>query len=358
MRSHSLPVSPRFFASPRHPRTTPAISAAADLASCFVNANCLATDLARSTEAVGSPSMSIVVVNSRGLMSRGTGFRSNAAIPGWHLPEWGADISQLRLPFSFDVLRRDGAVSPTAIPGMAMDQPVPAKCVAAPGAPGAVGNQASAAASGGLPERLYALGLSRSTTVTPTRNRTVMLSWRPISGLRLHAGYAGAPDTVLLAIVRYLGRRVPRAERMAARRTFMAFPVDQHAPSRMARPRRVPPIPPEDQPLVDRLHRARDDFNARHFGGTLPLIPIRLSYRMRRRLGELRATRSGAAAEIVISRRHARRDPWETVADTLLHELVHQWQAENGHPLDHGREFRRKAKEVGIQPKAVADLNS
>ena len=212
--------------------------------------------------------------------------------------------------------------------------------------------------SASLPERLYALGLSRNTAVTPTRNRTVMLSWRPRSGLRLHAGYASAPDAVLVAIVRYLGRRMPRAERMAARRVFMAFPVDQHAPSRTARPRRVPPIPPEDRPLLDRLHQLRDEFNARHFAGTLPSIPIRLSYRMQSRLGELRALRTGAAAEIIISRRHARRDAWETVADTLLHEMVHQWQAENGHPLDHGREFRRKARSVGISPRAVADLSS
>jgi hypothetical protein len=32
----------------------------------------------------------------------------------------------------------------------------------------------------------------------------------------------------------------------------------------------------------------------------------------------------------------------------LLHEMVHQWQAENGLPVDHGAVFRRKAQEVGV----------
>jgi hypothetical protein len=207
-----------------------------------------------------------------------------------------------------------------------------------------------------LPERLYRLGLDRGTAVTLTRNRTVMISWQARTGLRLHAGYAAAPDEVLRAIVRFLARRVPRAERVAARRLFMTFPVDQHVPSRAIRPRVAPPASPEDQPLVDRLSHLHELLNGRHFEGQLATIPIRISDRMRRRLGELRASRGGMPAEIIISRRHIRRDGWESAADTLLHEMVHQWQAEEGHPLDHGRAFRLKAREVGIVPRAVADL--
>ena len=87
-------------------------------------------------------------------------------------------------------------------------------------------------------------------------------------------------------------------------------------------------------------------------------IPVRVSDRMRSRLGELRAARAGSLPVIVISGRHIRRHGWDAVSDTLLHEMVHQWQAQQGHPLDHGREFRRKAREVGIVPRAVADLRS
>jgi SprT-like family len=207
-----------------------------------------------------------------------------------------------------------------------------------------------------LASRLYALGLAPGTTVTLTRNHTVLISWRATSGLRLHAGYAAAPDTVLQAIVRFLARRVPRAERRAARRIFMMFPVHQHAESRPERLRAPRPIAAADQPLIDRLSHVHEWLNARHFAGALGAIPIRISDRMRSRLGELRASRSGAAVEIILSRRHIRRDGWDATCDTLLHEMVHQWQAANGQPLDHGREFRRKATEVGITPRAVADL--
>ena len=30
----------------------------------------------------------------------------------------------------------------------------------------------------------------------------------------------------------------------------------------------------------------------------------------------------------------------------MLHEMVHQWQAETGLAVDHGRTFRRKAREA------------
>jgi len=183
-----------------------------------------------------------------------------------------------------------------------------------------------------------------------------MISWRARSGLRLHAGYAAAPDEVLRAIVRFLARRVPRAERTAARQLFMKFPVDAHVPSRPARPRPLPAIAPADQAFVDRLVAMHRVLNLKHFDGSLATIPIRVSDRMRSRLGELRGARAGAPPIIVISGRHIRRHGWDAVADTLLHEMVHQWQAEQGHPLDHGREFRRMAREVGIVPRAVADL--
>jgi len=207
-----------------------------------------------------------------------------------------------------------------------------------------------------LADRLYALGLPAGTPVSLTRNRTVMMSWRARSGLRLHAGFAAAPDHVLQAIVRFLGRRVSRAERAAARRIFMAFPVDRHVASRPERSHAARSVAPEDVPIVERLVAAHAEFNGRHFDGELGPIPIRLSGRMRTRLGELRASRQGSPVEIAISRRHVRRHPWRAVLDTLLHEMVHQWQAQNGHALDHGRRFRTKATELGISPRAVADL--
>jgi hypothetical protein len=181
------------------------------------------------------------------------------------------------------------------------------------------------------------------------------MSWRARTGLRLHAGYAAAPDDVLQAIVRYVARRIPRAERLAARRVFMAFPAHSHAPSRLQR-RRVAPIPPADLPLIERLRALHHEFNQRHFDGALEAIPIILSDRMKRRLGEFRISHDRTAVEIIISRRHIRRDGWHHASDTLLHEMIHQWQGATGRPIDHRRDFRRKARAVGIPPQAVVDL--
>jgi hypothetical protein len=80
---------------------------------------------------------------------------------------------------------------------------------------------------------------------------------------------------------------------------------------------------------------------------------------MRTRLGELSVeVRSGRAIEIAISRRHIARHAWADVEHTLLHEMVHQWQAETCLPVDHGPTFRRKAREVGILPGAKRNLGA
>ncbi|HZN99334.1 MAG TPA: SprT-like domain-containing protein, partial [Gemmatimonadales bacterium] len=82
-------------------------------------------------------------------------------------------------------------------------------------------------------------------------------------------------------------------------------------------------------------------------------IAVRVSRRMRARLGHyMSASPSGESAEIVVSRRHIRRHGWEEALHTLLHEMVHQWQAENGFPVDHRGRFRRKAREVGVLAQA------
>lgn len=207
-----------------------------------------------------------------------------------------------------------------------------------------------------LANRLHALGLSRSTVVTTTRNRTVMLSWNRQRGLRIHEGYAAAPDEVLLAVVGYLQRRSTRASRAAMRARFLAFPAHLHGETHPPRARRSKPPRPEDESIVQRLQAAHAELNARYFEGSLATIPIFLSSRMQRRLGELRAPKGPDGPEITMSRRHLRRDGWDAALDTLLHEMVHQWQAETGRSVDHGADFRRKARAVGISPRAIVDL--
>jgi hypothetical protein len=203
-----------------------------------------------------------------------------------------------------------------------------------------------------LARRLRLLGLRDVDRILTHTNRIVMVSLSARRVLRLHRGYAAAPDRVLRAIVRFLNPRLPRAVRRGAEREFLGFPVEEHAPSPPRPARREHPRP-GDAALLARLEAAHRRLNAEHFGAALGPIPIRLSGRMRTRLGELAVDlRTGRPTEIAISRRHLRRHPWDEVEHTLLHEMVHQWQAESGLAVDHGRGFRRKAREVGIEPQA------
>jgi hypothetical protein len=195
------------------------------------------------------------------------------------------------------------------------------------------------------------LGLREVERVVTHTNRTVMLSLnRRI--LRIHRGYSYAPDRVLKAIVRFLNPRVPRALRRAAEREFLQFPVEGQAPppSGLGRRERARP---GDVLLLHRLEELHRRLNQKHFGGTLEEIPIRLSGRMRRRLGELSVDiRTGRPIELSLSRQHIARHAWGEVEHTLLHEMVHQWQAETWLRIDHGRTFRQKAREVGVLPAA------
>jgi hypothetical protein len=214
---------------------------------------------------------------------------------------------------------------------------------------GATGQRPPLAES--LPLRLQALGLTQITRVVTHTNRTVMLSFSK-GVLRIHQGYAFASDRVLRAIVRFLNPRVPKILRRAAEREFLAFPVEAHAPSRERTRSRERPLP-GDVALLHRLEGLHQRLNASHFEGKLGTIPIFISSRMRTRLGELSADiRSGTPLQITMSRRHLNRHGWAEVEHTMLHEMVHQWQAESGLRIDHGTTFRKKAREVGVIPAA------
>jgi hypothetical protein len=117
--------------------------------------------------------------------------------------------------------------------------------------------------------------------------------------------------------------------------------------------RRVERTHPADERFARDLARIHRELNVAKFGGGLSEIPVRISRRMKSRLGHytLRGQKN-CDPEIVISRRHIRRHGWDEAVQTLLHEMVHQWQDETGRKVDHGREFRNKARAVGITPLA------
>ena len=165
--------------------------------------------------------------------------------------------------------------------------------------------------------------------------------------LRVHEGYLAAPLPVLRAIVAFVEGRT-RAERRAAQRIIVSYPI--RSPRPIARRDRTHP---DDDEIASKLSAWHDRYNTRYFHCRLRHVTIRVSRRMKTRLGHYTAaTPGGEPAEIAISRSHLRRHGWDETLHTLLHEMVHQWQDETGRMIDHGATFRAKAREVGIAPYA------
>jgi hypothetical protein len=206
-----------------------------------------------------------------------------------------------------------------------------------------------------LIRRLHALGLGGVRHVESHENRSVMVSLTGRGVLRVHRGFAYAPDAVLAAILAFVKPGTRRPRRRAAQQMILAFPVDGYARSPRRRPQRPKPRP-EDRSLLRRLAELHRQLNARFFAGELGRIRFRISRQMRRKLGELTVDRRDRPVEIAISMRHLRHDGWDEVQHTMLHEMVHQWQGERGLPVDHGATFRQKARSVGVVPRAVRDV--
>lgn len=193
---------------------------------------------------------------------------------------------------------------------------------------------------------LKGMGLQHVRSVVLTRNRSVVVTLKGYE-LRLHEGFCSAPPAIHAQIVRFVMARKPW-ERQTARQAILSYPLPLHT-----KPPRAPErTHPEDEPLAERLAEWHTRLNGERFGATLQQIPIRVSRRMLRRLGHYAPGVEGGGPEIAISARHLRRDGFASAVETLLHEMVHQWQHESGLPIDHGLDFRRKCREVGALPRA------
>lgn len=169
--------------------------------------------------------------------------------------------------------------------------------------------------------------------------------------MRVHRGYRDASPEVLDAMVRLVEGRT-RTIRRAAGKFIVAS-----APAGISDgPRRRERTHPDDEAWSARLVDEHRRLNTERFDGSLQPIAVRVSRRMKSRLGHYSPAVDEMPAEIAISRRHIRRHGWEDAIETLVHEMVHQWQAETGAPLDHGPGFRAKAREVGIRPRARREV--
>ena len=104
-----------------------------------------------------------------------------------------------------------------------------------------------------------------------------------------------------------------------------------------------------DAALVRDLGRLFAAMNRRHFKGALPVAPIRLTGRFRRKLAELRQVDGEAGIVwLVFSRHHVATATAERIRDTMGHEMVHLYQQHNGQPVRHDAMFKAKAREMGI----------
>jgi hypothetical protein len=155
-------------------------------------------------------------------------------------------------------------------------------------------------------------------------------------------------------------REMMRTIRRAVRDAIEARAAQPKRSARTARPpraKRMVRTHPDDEPIAMELQLWHGRLNAERFDGRLATIAVRVSRRMRSRLGHYAPAQRGSPAEIAISTRHVKRHGFEQALQTLLHEMVHQWQDEAKLPLGHGPDFRAKAREVGITARAKRSVD-
>lgn len=187
-------------------------------------------------------------------------------------------------------------------------------------------------------------------------NRTVLVSIGRSGALRVHRGYAYGPDRTLQAIVDFAAAK-NHAGRSRAEREILSFQVDRYV--RPKRSRHGKGVRRRDRRVLTKLGHEHRQLNAQFFNGELSPVPFRVSGRMRTRLGEVTVhPDKHSLVEMTISRLHVERDCWDEVRVTLVHEMIHQWQAENGFAVDHGVIFRNKAREIGVAPSATRRIGN
>ena len=159
------------------------------------------------------------------------------------------------------------------------------------------GRAATRARTAVLFSRLQELGLRGVDGLVLMRTRTVMVSFIGRT-LRVHEGYADAPESVLRAVVTFAMART-KVSRAAARDAILSHDVER-APAA----RRIEPPRPGDLAIIAQLTSSHQDLNARWFSGALSALPIRLSGRMASRLGHFDPGARLLPSEIVLSRKH------------------------------------------------------
>jgi len=218
---------------------------------------------------------------------------------------------------------------------------------------------------------LRARGADRVRRVVFRRTRSTIFSLTRYGRvLNLNAAFAAAPPELLdaFAVVARTGARRTKAYERAVDVIRNWPPLvealeDARARheangGRRATPRLAPCCGTPEQRAYLRDLYAR--LNQACFGGRLPPeIRIRLSNRMRRRLGQIRYDDAGperAVLEIALNVDLMLRANDEHRLDTLLHEMAHAEAYLLYGERGHGPRWRRIARRVGCEPRACSDV--
>lgn len=91
---------------------------------------------------------------------------------------------------------------------------------------------------------------------------------------------------------------------------------------------------------MKRIYKIYNKLNKRYFGNQLDFVEIKFK-RLKGVYGY--CTDYGEFREIEIAKGLCNK----IMRDTLLHEMIHVWQAQEGMPMNHKKDFRKWIKIVG-----------
>jgi len=111
---------------------------------------------------------------------------------------------------------------------------------------------------------------------------------------------------------------------------------------------------------LGQLYAAYHEVNQSRFGMLLPMLPIFINPGVRKRQNSEEPEiahlwtddYTGAPRYIEFWEHHALTDHWSYVRETLLHEVIHVWQAATGRKVAHDAVFRLMAKRLGVSGRA------
>lgn len=218
------------------------------------------------------------------------------------------------------------------------------------------------------PEVLHELrtrGAQRLEAVTLKANRRRIWSLTANgSRFNLHRAFARAPHEILddLALIAREAPRNGRRYRAAADRVAR-WPVVVEAMRELATKASAAARQPgpccatsEQRAYLEAAYR---EINRRRFGGRLPkLVPLRLSGRMRSRLGQMMPGRSAdggvRVVEIALNADLMLAENDIIRTETLVHEMAHVADLMENGKVGHGPTWRRIALQVGCEPRALS----